>query len=375
MKVAIVTSSRADYGIFKPLILALNELNEWELEIIVTGSHLSLYHGDSYNELKEDFPLLKYELVPALLTSHDPCSVALNYGLVVMRFAEFWKDHLDYKVVFVLGDRYELAGVVAAGIPFQIPFAHLHGGEVTLGAIDQSYRDFITIVSKWNFTAEKGSYERVLKLKLPMENQNVFNVGSLAIDALRSHEDCSTEVFYEKTGLHLNDDFILVTVHPETLDLGGNLINSEIFSKVIEFQVNHSNSKFLVSLPNTDPASEIWRRMWIRLAKLYSHKIFCVEHLGVKLYYSAMRNCQFMLGNTSSGIIEAASLRCWVINLGKRQLGRAVSENVIQCEYDFDSIMSAIDHVLGRKFRFEGENIYGNGSSAQIIINLLKALN
>lgn len=372
MKVAIVTTSRADYGILKPLIRGIENSTQWELEIIVTGSHLSIYHGSTFDEVKDDFPLLKYHLIPALLTSHDACSIALNYGMVVMRFAEFWKDHIGYDIVFVLGDRYELAAVVAAGIPFQIPFAHFHGGEVTMGAIDQSYRDFVSIVSKWNFTAEQGSYDRVKSLKLPHQIRRVFNVGSLAIDSLLSHQDCDSELFYSRTGLALTDEFILVTVHPETADVESNSVNAKSFSKSIEFEIANSDRKFLVSLPNTDTASEVWRQMWKQLSRLYPDHVFCAEHLGVKLYYTAMRNCKLMLGNTSSGIVEAATLGCWVINLGNRQKGRAVSDNVVQCEFDTKAITKAILYIEIKRSRFLGKNIYGEGNTAEIVLNLLK---
>lgn len=368
MRVAILTSSRADYGIYLPLIKKLKEDPFFDLNIIAFGTHLSPFHGKTIKQIQNDGFEVKYKVESMLLTD-SPEAIATAVGLTTIKFADFWQKYKsEFDLVFCLGDRYEMFAAVTAGIPFNIPFAHLHGGETTLGAIDNIYRHAITLASKQHFVATETYAKRVANIT---DNDiNITTVGALSLDNLTSLEMLSIAEFKEKWNIDLSIKTILCTFHPETVSYHANeKYADELVDAIKELKANY---QVLITMPNADTAGNIIRTA---LTANFSNdsKVFLIENLGSKSYFTAMKYCSFLLGNTSSGIIEAASFGKYVINLGDRQKGRAAGHNVIHTEITSKAIIDAVNGM--ESIQSPGnENIYWNGGATSKIIEELKSI-
>jgi len=367
-RIAILTSSRADYGIYLPLLKALKDDAYFDMKIIAFGTHLSPFHGYTINQIVNVGFEVPYQ-IESILTGDSPNAIATAIALTSLKFADFWKEHkTDFDLVFCLGDRYEMFASVIAGIPFNIPFAHLHGGEKTLGAIDNIFRHAITLASKYHFVSCKEHGERVAELT--ESKDNIFEIGALSLDNLTSLTRLSKEDFYIKFGVDLNVQTILVTVHPETVtpEMNG-IVVEELANALLELK----KYQVIITLPNADTSGFIIRNRLLQLPEGSGNRIFCFENLGSQGYFTAMKHCSFLLGNTSSGIIEAASFGKWVINLGKRQEGRKQSQNIFNVSFNRSLIMQSVAEIENRPV-YSGENIYYKGNAAKNICSILKRL-
>lgn len=364
MRIGILTSSRADFGIYLPLLSTLKEDSFFELEIIAFGTHLSQNHGFTLNEIEsKGFDCI--HKISSLLANDDEQSISSSYGITVLKFSDFWQNY-KYDLVFCLGDRFEMSAAVQAGIPFGVKYAHIHGGETTLGAIDNVYRHQITLASTLHFTSSKFFSSKVSELI--GENKHVYTVGALSLDKILNFEPLEKTNFYEKFGIQVND-FALVTFHPETISPELNhLYASEMrisLEQILE-------SIFLViTMPNADTMGSIFRAEINKLKNDFPNRIICIENFGKENYFSAMHYCKFLLGNTSSGILEAASFGKYVINVGNRQEGRLQSKNILNARFNKESILQSINEVLDLG-DFKGENIYYQEGSSKKIIESLK---
>lgn len=368
MRIGVLTSSRADYGIYRPLLRALKADPFFDLSIIAFGTHLSAYHGRSVNNILEDGFEVNYTVNSMLLTD-DENSVATAVALTAMKFAEFWKNHSsDFDLVICLGDRYEVFAAVISGIPFQIPFAHIHGGETTLGAIDNIYRHSITLSSVLHFTATEAYAQRV-KAVLG-HDRGVWVCGALGLDNIREVRLFSIAEFREKWGIDLTVPSILITVHPETVKAEQN----KRFVQEIEIVLAELVQRYqlIITMPNADTLGSLWRGLFQQMAQRYPERAFAVENFGTAGYFSAMKHCLFLMGNSSSGIIEAASLGKYVIDLGDRQKGRMAGDNVIHVPFHADEILETVKRIETRG-DFTGENPYYKGGAVTIILNALKS--
>ena len=367
-RIAILTSSRADYGIYLPLLKALKDDPFFELRIIAFGTHLSPFYGYTINQILSDGFEVQYQ-IESMLTGDTPNAISTAMALTSLKFADFWKDHQkDFDLVFCLGDRYEMFAAVIAGIPFKIPFAHLHGGEKTLGAIDNIFRHAITLASKYHFVSCKEHAVRVAELT--ESKDNVFDIGALSLDNLTSLTLLSKEDFYIKFGVDLDEQTILVTCHPETVtpEMNGIYIE-ELANTLLEL----NNYQIIITLPNADTCGTIIRKRLLQLPEQSDNRIVCFENLGSQGYFTAMKFCSFLLGNTSSGIIEAASFGKYVINLGNRQEGRKQSSNCYNVPFNKELILQTVAKVEENP-TYTGENIYFKGNAAKNICSILKKL-
>ncbi len=367
MKVGVLTSSRADFGIYVPLLNKLKADPDLDLTVIAFGTHLSPYHGETIQEIKEA-GFSNIDTIRSLLVSDDKQSIATSYGLTSLKFADYWSAH-TYDLVFCLGDRFEMAAAVQAGIPFGITFAHLHGGETTLGAIDNMYRHQITHASQLHFASTEQYAERVKSLI--NSSDNVFNVGSLSLDGIDNTEILSEEVFRKNYEIP-EGPFILTTFHPETVALEKNEKYAAEMKKAIAELVQQYG--VVITMPNADTRGTILRKKIIELKEAFPKRIPVVENFGKKDYFSAMKHARLLLGNTSSGIIEAASFKKYVVNVGDRQKGRAQSNNIIGCPFDKDRIIESVKKGMSLG-SFEGVNIYSRKNTAKKIVEVLKQYN
>ena len=357
VKIGILTSSRADYSIYYPLILKAMELPNTEVEIIAFGTHLSENHGFTLNHILADGFEAKHQLKNCYALDDSPLGISLAMANTSKVFAEFWNAN-KFDLVFCLGDRYEMFAAVSAAVPFQINIAHLYGGERTEGAIDDCLRHAISLMSKWHFTACEDYKKRVEELTL--HKNRTFNYGHLSIDNLKRLPLLSIEDLKVKTGVDFSQPTILCTFHPETINFDQNVIfANEIalaFSELTEYQI-------LITMPNSDTGSQPIRDAFAKLESTNSN-IHTTENLGTIGYLSAMKHCSMMVGNTSSGFVEASFFPKTVINLGERQTGRIVTSNIINTKITKHDILSAISAKSGNNYEEGKIKIYGNGETA-----------
>lgn len=365
MKIAILTSSRADYSIYLPLLKALKKDPFFEVSIIAFGTHLSSFHGHTADKIEEDGFKIEHR-IEHTLTGDSAHAIATSMGLAFLKFADLWeKEKNTYDLVFCLGDRYEMFAAVSAAVPYQIKFAHLHGGETTLGAIDNEFRHSLTVFSKLHFTATEAYGKRVAAIK--GSDENVYVVGSLSLENLKTIRKLSIEELAKKFSLPVSSPFILVTFHPETATGSNNKKNAEELIMALQ---NFRQYQVIITMPNADVTGNTMREVYQHFAAS-NDQIFLVENLGPEGYFSCMDLCSLVVGNSSSGIIEAASFGKYVVNIGDRQSGRVTSENIISCSTDADSIRKACEMGL-EKGRYNGKNIYYKENVTKTIIEILK---
>ena len=365
MKIAFLTSSRADFGIYLPLLKAMRQDSFFDLRLIVFGTHLSSFHGHTIHNIFEENFTIDHQ-VQTTVASDTEEAIATSMALTSMKFASIWqKEKGAYDLVFCLGDRYEMFAGVAAGVPFNIPFAHIHGGETTLGAIDNKFRHALSLFSFLHFTATEAFSDRVKQITL--KETNVHTVGALSLDNLETIHLFSPEQFFEKFGIDINKPSILVTYHPETATTENNEMAAQ---ELIEALKELHQYQIIITMPNADTAANAMRRMYSDFAKQNSN-VCLVENFGTAGYFTCMQYCKLLVGNSSSGIIEAASMSRYVVNIGDRQNGRSVSENVIHCVAESGAIITACKTALD-KGAYTGSNIYYGGGAAKKIIEVLK---
>lgn len=363
MKIAILTSSRADYGILYPLINKLYADKYFNVDIIAFGSHLSKISGKTKELILKDGFFIKYGLNTSP-KSDNPLDISNSMANTINKFAKIWKKE-TYNLVIVLGDRYEMFAACTSAIPFNIKIAHIHGGETTSGAIDDCFRNSITQMASIHFASAEEYKNRIIELK--KSNLNVYNTGSLSIDNFKNLKLFSIEDFRKFFKIDLRIPTILITFQPETVDFEK---NKKYISILTETLSELSNFQLVITMPNEDTMGIYIRKKLEIFIKNNSNAIK-VETFGTIGYLSCMKHCKMMLGNTSSGFIEAAFFSKYVINIGKRQDGRLVTPNIRSVEIDKIKILAAVNNFSKYK-EVEYNGIYGNGRASEKIISILK---
>jgi GDP/UDP-N,N'-diacetylbacillosamine 2-epimerase (hydrolysing) len=365
MKVGVLTSSRADYGIYLPLLKKMKVDPVFELEIIAFGTHLSKNHGFTLREIEKD-GYTCIHTISSLISNDDEQSISSSYGLTILKFSDFWANY-TYDLVFCLGDRFEMSAAVQAGIPFGVKFAHLHGGETTLGAIDNVYRHQISLAAKLHFTATDVFKRKVIDLI--GASKDVFSVGSLSLNDIKSFVPINRVKFYEQFKIP-KEEFVLVTFHPETMSLKDNVKYAQSMKNAL---VTISQNAFVIfTMPNADTQGSIYREAIEKIKNEYSDRFLLIENFGKINYFSAMQFAKILIGNTSSGIIEAASFGKYVVNVGARQKGRVQSGNILNCEFNEKAIIDAFEKAISYG-RYEGTNVYFKDDVAGNILKIIKA--
>lgn len=366
-RILILTSSRADFGIYLPLLKKIKTDKAFDLKILAFGSHLSKFHGYTINQIIESGFKVDFK-ISSFLTDDEPVDIATSFSLTALKFSEFWSQQRDnFDWVIVLGDRFEMAAAVMAGIPFRISFAHLHGGETTLGAIDNTYRHTITLASKLHFVSLDEFKIRIEELLIGCAH-DCHVIGSLSLDNLSDIKLLSIKEFYNKWKIDLDKDSILITIHPETVAFDK---NEEFATEVFEaLKIIGKNKQLIVTMPNGDTSGTIYRSMFQSLKSILNDNLILIENFGTQSYFTCMKYAGLMIGNTSSGITEAASFKKHVLNLGARQEGRPTGANVYTIPFNRDEIIKFSEKYFGKQFL--EENIYFKGSAADNIVKGLK---
>lgn len=361
-KIGVLTSSRADYGIYQPLLKLLSENKNVDLHILIFGMHLMPKFGSTVTQIEKDKYGTIHEII-GLECGDSKLSIGLSYSKTLEAFTYFWNENY-FDIVLALGDRFEMSAAVQSSIPFGVNIAHLHGGETTLGAIDNIYRHQITLASKFHFVSTT-SFEMKVK-ELIKSDKDVYNVGALSLDGLSELNLPEWDSVRLEFGIP-KGDFILVTFHPETIGLEKNEEYSrEMYSALLSLSVEVN---IVVTMPNADILGQVYRDALNNLKTIASDRVSIVESFGKQNYFSAMKSCLCLLGNTSSGILEAASFRKYVVNVGNRQKGRLQSNNVYNVDFNSKDIISATLKCMNREFN--GENVYVQANTAKKIEKII----
>jgi UDP-hydrolysing UDP-N-acetyl-D-glucosamine 2-epimerase len=364
--IGVVTVARSDYGIYLPLLRRIREDPDLRLLLIVAGMHLSPEFGLTVRAIEEDgFEI--GERVEMLLSSDTPEAISKSMGLGTIGFAQaFARFRPD--ILLVLGDRFEMHSAAVAAVPFGIPIGHIHGGESTEGVIDDVFRHSITKMSHMHFVANEAYARRVIQMG--EEPWRVVISGAPGLDNLHLVRLLSREKLEEKFMMRLRKPILLVTYHPVTLEHEQTEIQVQSLLSALE-QVN---AMLIFTYPNADTHSRTIIRM-INQFVAEHEEARVVTNLGTQAYLSFIKYATAMVGNSSSGIIEAASFKLPVVNIGSRQRGRIRGKNVIDVGYSQPDIVVGIKKALSHEFRAslsDMNNPYGDGHAAERIIERLK---
>lgn len=364
--IAVVTVGRSDFGIYRPVLDAIREEPVLELRLIVSGMHLSPHYGLTV-EMIEAEGYTVHDRVDMLLASDTPEGVAKSMGLGTMGFAQSYA-HSRPDLLLVLGDRFEMHAAALAALPFNIPVAHIHGGELTEGAMDEALRHAMTKLSHLHFTSTEEYARRVIQLG--EEPWRVTVSGAPSLDNLKRVRLLNAAEMEKRFGLRIVEPPLLVTYHPVTLEAG----QAQFQVDQLLLALEASGLPVIFTLPNADPGNSLIRQAMSAYVEGHANAQ-AVENLGTQGYFSLMCMAAAMAGNSSSGIIEAASFELPVVNIGTRQGGRVRGRNVLDVGYNHAEILDGIRRAVSPENRaaLKGlQNPYGDGQAARRIVERLR---
>lgn len=370
-KIAVFTGTRAEYGLLYWLLKDIEADSELELQLLVSGTHLSPEFGNTYTQIEQDGFNID-EKIEILLSSDTPVGVAKSMGLGVLGFTDAL-NRLKPDALVILGDRFEALAVAQTAMILRIPIVHLHGGEVTEGAYDDAIRHAITKLSYLHCTSTNEYRNRVIQLG--ESPSRVKNVGAIGLDHLSRSHFMTVDELSESLSFPLTKPFLLVTYHPVTL---ADEEPEATFQALLESLNEFSEYQVILTYPNADDGG----RRIIPLLESYSKnspdRVLAIESLGQKRYLSAVKHSAAVIGNSSSGIIEVPSFDVATINIGMRQKGRLSAKSVIHCHPFKNDIVNAIYIGINKTYKINDEviiNPYGQGDASGQVVTLLKELN
>ncbi|WP_312857305.1 UDP-N-acetylglucosamine 2-epimerase [Neobacillus endophyticus] len=366
-KICIVTSTRAEYGLLKPLMVSLSKMKKIEVNIVVTGTHLSHEFGYTISEIESDgIPI--DEKIEIIMGSDTPVSVSKSMGLALISFGEYF-NRKKPDLLIVLGDRYEILAVCSAAVNFNIPIAHLHGGEITEGAIDEVIRHSISKMSYLHFTSSDVYRKRVIQLG--EDPSRVFNVGALGVENILKTPLLNKYELEQSINFLLDKPYALVTFHPVTKENNTAFEQTEQLLNAID---SFKDIKFIFTKANADADGRVINKLIDNYVEKNRENSIAFTSLGQIRYLSAMKYSAFVMGNSSSGIIETPTFKIPCINIGDRQKGRIQATNIINCPPKKADIILAIKHALSPNFRLSLSNLnspFGNGDTSEHILRII----
>lgn len=366
-KICVVTATRAEYGVLRRTIRLIEQDEDLELCLVVTGSHLSKKFGYTIEEIEKD----GFEIAEKIdILDDEPSEIGIcnTMGKAMQLFGEVYKKQMP-DMLLVVGDRYELIPICSTAMIYNIPVAHISGGEITEGAIDDCIRHSITKMSYLHFPGCEEYRKRIIQLG--EEPDRVFNYGDVGVESICNMKFRDIDELEKDLEVNLHKPYACVTFHPVTLEKDTARLQVE---ELILVMKEHKEINFIVTLSNADLYGEIINEMFIESAKKFSN-IYCYSSLGIERYLSVLMNAEFIMGNSSSGIIEAPSLKVPTINIGDRQKGRLRAYSVIDCEDKLEDINKAISRALSVEFRAkvkETINPYEQGNTSEKIVLTIK---
>jgi UDP-hydrolysing UDP-N-acetyl-D-glucosamine 2-epimerase len=366
-KICVVTGTRAEYGLLRGLMRILRDDSEIELQTVVCASHLPFEFGSTYQEIEKDGFTI-HAKVEMTLSSDSPAAISKSMGLGCIGFADAF-DRLAPNLLVLLGDRYEALAAAQTAMAARIPIAHIHGGEATEGLIDEAIRHAVTKMSHLHFTSAEQYRRRVIQLG--EQPDRVFTVGAPGLDNIRETTLLDRKELEEAIGFKFAKTNVLVTFHPETLS---ELSSSLPFGQLLAALDSMDNTGIVFTKANSDTDGRVINKMIDDFVAKDSNRSISVTSLGQLRYLSAMGIVDAVIGNSSSGIIEAPSMGVPTVNIGGRQAGRLRASSVIDCDETVEAISIAIEKALSpdfRNFASKISNPYGDGKAAKRIADTI----
>ena len=363
-KICIITAARSEYGLLKWVIDGVHHDPQLELQLVVTGAHLSEVHGMTYRFIEEDgYPIAAK--VDMQLVSNDKASIVRSMGNCSVGFADTFAQ-LQPDITVVLGDRYELLPIVSAALVMGVPVAHISGGDITEGAIDNEVRNAVSMMSAIHFPGIESSAENLRRML--GHKDSICVVGEPGLESFLRYDLMSREELAENIGLDVAKRWYLVTLHSETkLSLEENL---QMVQNLFSQMECHEGIQFVISKANADFGGVQINEFWENVAKNNIERYHLYSSLGQRRYLSFMQQAAGVIGNSSSGIVEAPFWGIPVVNIGNRQKGRHLCKNVIQCGRNEEDIAEAFRQMQNQP-RI-ADTYYGDGRTSELIIEKLK---
>lgn len=366
-KICVVTGTRAEYGLLYWLMDILRHDQHIELQLVVTGAHLSKMHGMTVRDIEADGFVIS-ERVSILLQDDSAQGITKSFGLATLGFADAFA-RLTPDLLVILGDRYEMLSAAQAGMIARIPIAHIHGGETTEGAIDEAIRHSITKMSHLHFVAAKPFRDRVIQLG--EDPRRVWDVGALCLDNIARLQFLGRGELEAHFEIAIGEPSLLITYHPVTLtdeDPG------EVMKSLLEVADGLAKTIILTGV-NADTGSSAIRQVAESFASVRHGRVVYAESLGTLRYLSAIKHVDAVVGNSSSGLLEAPAIGTPTVDVGDRQQGRLRAPSVIHCDADRHSIERAVIQALSREHLEKAswrETPYGTSGAAERIATILR---
>lgn len=343
-KVCIFTGGRAEYGLLKPLLDELKQDPNVDLKLLVAGMHLSREFGLTYQVIERD-GFICDEKVEMILSSDSPISICKSMGLGLISYSEAL-DRMKPDILVTLGDRFENMAIVTSALVSRVPVAHIQGGEITRGAMDDQFRHCITKMSTFHFVTTEEYRKRVIQLG--EEPHRVFNCGAINVDAMKKVEIMTKAELEESIGFKIDENTILVTFHPTTLEPN---TSEKYFQELLDAIEAVPNLRVIFTKTLADTEGRVINDMIDEYAEKNRDKAISHTSLGQSRYMSALHYVKAVVGNSSSGIIETPTFKLPTVNIGNRELGRIIADNVICCKQNTNDIKDAIIKAMSDSFK------------------------
>ena len=366
--IAVLTATRAEYGLLKTIIKALIKDGFFNIKVIVTAAHLSPEFGMTCKEIEADGIEIDKK-IETLLSADTPSAISKCMGLTMVGLADYFADAKP-DAFMVLGDPYETLAAACAAFNARIPIIHLYGGETTEGAVDEAYRHAISKMSYLHLTSTEEYRNRVIQLG--EDPSRVFAIGAIGIENALHTKLLTVKELSESLGIKLGKNYAFATFHPVTLE--NNSAEQQI-TNLLEALSEHKDMQFIFSKANADTNGRIINKILDDYCAKHDN-FFVFSSLGMLRYLSAVKHAKFVIGNSSSGLVEVPSFKIPTINIGDRQKGRLMASSVICCDHEKAEIEKAIEKALSQSFRKTASkttNPYGNGKTSAKAVSLIKA--
>ncbi len=368
--VAVFTGTRAEYGLLFWLLKDIQNDPELNLQLLVSGMHLSPEFGETYQQIEKDGFIIN-EKIEILLSSNSPTGTAKSMGLGILGFADAF-SRMKPDVLVILGDRFEALAAAQTAMILRIPVIHLHGGEITEGAYDDAIRHAITKLSYLHGTSTEEYRQRVIQLgESPIR---VKNIGAIGLDHLKRGKFIDIQELRSSLNFELKKPYFLVTYHPVTL---GEESPEKSFQALLDALNEYPDYQIILTYPNADDGGRRIIPMLEAYAAANPKRVLAVPSLGQVRYLSAVKYASAVIGNSSSGIIEVPAFNVPTVNIGLRQKGRLAAKSVLHSSADKYSIQSTIQSAITQSYKIDGEviaNPYGQGNSSTQVIEMIKTL-
>ena len=361
-KICVVTGSRAEYGILRGLMKAIQNDPDLKLQVIATNQHLSKLQGETYKEIERDGFTIDYKVYMADDDAPDNANTtAKSISRGIAGFTDAF-DTLQPDLLLVLGDRYEMLAVASTALIYKIPIAHLHGGEITEGAFDDAIRHAITKMSHLHFTSTEAYRQRVIQLG--EQPDRVFNVGALGVENIMKTDFMTKEDIEQSLNFQMTDKCFLCTYHPVTLS---NMSSETQIMNLLKALDDYQNYHIIFTYSNSDTNSQIIIKRIQEYVDRNQSRCMFIPSLGQRRYFSALKYVKAVIGNSSSGIIEVPSFGIPTLDIGDRQKGRIAADSVIHCGYSTEEIKEGITKVVKYTSKKIANPYYKEGTCETIL--------